>query len=306
MDRNLEKTYRLIKELEIQGATSVAQAILEALGQYGQKVKAPGIEQWRSKIEEAANRLLSARPTEPMAQNGVKFLLSNLEKVENVKQARPALGKAIEDFSLLINDAHQLLIENAQPLIQDNQNIFVHCHSSSVVDILKKGFAEDEKFEVFNSETRPLYQGRITAKELTEAGIPVTMVVDSAVPFFISSLTGSEYDMDMFLIGADALLKDGSTYNKIGSYGMSVAAEYNDVPVYVAASLLKYYPYPEVEIEVRSPEEVWENAPSEVDIINYAFDEVLQEGIEGIITEAGIIKPEQVESSVRKTYPWLL
>ncbi len=305
MDQKINQTYQDIKELRVQGATDVARATLSALQEYGQRVAAEDRSEWQEKMTAAAERLLSARPTEPLAQNGVQYLWSVLESVKKLKLVRQSLEKAVDDFMLLIQDSKDLIATNGQNLIKENDKIFVHCHSSSVVNILRRAFNNGEEFEVFNSETRPLYQGRITAQELTEIGISVTMVVDSAVSYFISSQTGEEYDMDMFLIGADALLKDGSTYNKIGSYGMSLAAEHSEVPVYIAASLLKFYPAEKIEIEKRDPAEIWPEAPEKVNIINYAFDEVFQEGITGIITEAGVIKPEEVRKKAYSLYPWL-
>lgn len=305
MDQQIEQTYHDIKELRVQGATDVARAILRALQSYGQKIKTDDRQKWQEKMEAAAARLLSARPTEPLARNAVRYLWSALSKVAKLSAARQTLEKAADDFGVLIQDTKGLIASNGRPLIKENDKIFVHCHSSSVVNILRTAFNNGEEFEVFNSETRPLYQGRITAQELAQIGIPVTMVVDSAVPYFISSQTGEEYDMDMFLIGADALLNDGSTYNKIGSYGMSLAAKYNDVPVYIAASLLKFYARDKIEIETRDPAEIWSEAPDGVNIINYAFDEVLRAGIDGIITEAGVIKPAEVQEKARSLYPWL-
>lgn len=304
---NLEKTYQQIKDVEIQGATAVAEATLLALKKYGLRVPAKTKEEWLAKVKEAAEFLRSARPTEALADNAVQNVLwpKNFEEVETVSQARNQLEKTVVDFLLLISQAREEIAAFGQELIKDKKKIFTHCHSSTVVEILLTGKKAGLEFEVFNTETRPLFQGRITAERLIKADIPVTMVKDSAASFFLSHISGKDYQMDLFLIGADAILSDGSVVNKIGSYGMALGAREAGVPVYAAASLLKFHPSSQIEIEHRPPTEVWDHPPRGLKIINYAFDRVPADLLSGYITEQGVIKPGQLKKKVKQHCPWV-
>lgn len=304
---NLDKTYQQIKDVEIQGATAVAEATLLALKKYGLKVPANSPEEWFSKIREAADFLRSARPTEALANNAVASVLweKNFDKITTVAEARNRLEKAVVDFLLLISQGRDDITAFGQEVIKDRHKIFTHCHSSTVIDILIAGKKAGLQFEVFNTETRPLFQGRITAERLVKADIPVTMVKDSAAGFFLSDVSGQDYQMDIFLIGADAILKDGSVVNKIGSYGMALGAREAGVPIYIAASLLKFHPQSQIEIEQRPPTEIWNHPPRGLQILNYAFDWIPVELITGYITEQGVIDPNQLKAAVNKHCPWI-
>ncbi len=304
---SLEKTYQRIKNIEIQGATAVAEATLLELKKYGRAVPAKSKEEWLRKVQVAADKLRSARPTEALADNAVKSVLwfKNFQEVENVIQARNCLEKQVVDFLLSIVQAKEDIASFGQEILKGKKKIFTHCRSSTVVDILLAGKKSGLDFEVFNTETRPLFQGRITAKELIKADIPVTMVTDSSGSFFISTASGEDYQMELFLIGADAVLADGSIVNKIGSYGMALAAQQANIPVYSAASLMKFHPDTRIEIEKRPSSEIWKNPPRGLNIINYAFDRIPAEMLTGYVTERGIITPEQIGEEVKKVCPWL-
>jgi len=305
---NIQMVFKEIKSLKIQGATAVAQAVILALREYGTKNKAENLIIWNRNLRKAADYLLSARPTEPMAQNGVKFIFSELKlaKPKNIKQAKNYLKKAANDFLILMEDAAQLIIPVGSSIIKNNDHVFTHCHSWLVEQILVTAKKSGKKFHVFNTETRPLFQGRITAKKLLKVGIKTTMVIDSSAGFLISQYSGKELMMDKIILGADAILENGSVINKIGSYGIAAAARHEKIPVYIAAPLLKFYPKSWIKIEERSPKEIWPEAPKKLKIINLAFDLVPAHWIAGIICEAGIIKPNKIRNLVKKIYPWIL
>ena len=307
MDKILIQTFREIKSIEIQGATAVAREVVLTLKKYGLKIKTNNLKVWRQDLKKAAEYLLSARPTEPMAQNGVKFVFKSLSrmKVKNVSQVKDCLKKSANNFLFLMAEAARLIIFQGQKIIKNNNNIFTHCHSYLVEKSLVRAKEKGKKFQVFNTETRPLFQGHITAKKLLAAKIPVTMVVDSSSGFLISRFSGKQLMMDKVFLGADALLNDGSAVNKIGSFGVSLAAWQEKVSVYIIAPLLKFYPKSWIKIEKRPANEIWKKAPKKLKIINFAFDFIPAQYIKGIICEAGIIKPKDVKKAVRRIYPWI-
>jgi len=272
----VQKVKKDIQDLEkVQGASNVALIIIKTLEKVKDKRK-------------SAKILLSARPTEPLAQNLVKYIL----KTKNFKHAKN-----------LIEDTREKAAENAAKLIKKNDNVMTHCHSSTVIKAFEK--AKSKKIKVFHTETRPLYQGRRTAKDLIKLGIPATMVVDSSNGFLVSQYSGKNLMMDKVMIGCDAILEDGSIINKIGSFEMAATANIEKIPVYIVAPLLKFHNKDWIKIEQRPAKEIWKNAPKKLKIINFSFGKVPAKYITGIVCEFGVIKPKDVKKIIKKNYPWL-
>ena len=180
--------------------------------------------------------------------------------------------------------------------------IFTHCHSSSVVGILRKAKEQGKKFEVYCTETRPMFQGRITASELAQLKIPVTMFVDSGARIALK-------EADLMLIGSDSISTEGKIINKIGSEMFSEIANKYDVPVYSCTDAWKFDPQSvygyEEKIEKREAKEVWKKPPKGVKISNLAFEKVHPNLIMGIISELGIIQPEAFVVEVKRKYSWM-
>jgi len=303
----LKKTFQDIKSLKIQGATDVAIETIKTLANYGNSINTKELSILKERIKTGAKFLLSARPTEPMAQNGVKFILSQLNKSKpkNVVHAKDCIKGASNDFLMTMSDAGDLVINHGERLVKNNDDILTHCHSWLVEQILIKAKENKKKFKVYNTETRPLFQGRMTSKILLKAKISTTMVGDSSAGFLISHYSGEDLMMDKIILGADAILSDGSVINKIGSFSIGAAAKEEKVPLYIASTLLKYHNKSWIKIEKRSPKELWKNAPKGLRIINFAFDIIPAKYITGIICEQGIIKPKDIGKVIKKNYPFL-
>jgi len=296
-----------IKNIKIQGATNVCLATLEILKLSAEQNKNLTLIQFIKKTKNIGEKVSLIRATEPMAQNAIKYVFSELEKskINDTKIAIELIYKYSDKFIKILKKNKEQLFKNGTTLIKKGDKIFTHCHSSSVENILVK--SKNKKIKVFNTETRPLFQGRTTAKKLTAAGIDTTMLVDSAADFFISKYSGKNLMMDKVIIGCDSISWDGSAINKIGSYGIGLACKYNGVPLYIAGNLFKVDSDNIINIEIRENSEVWKKKDeNHFDIINLAFDYVPAEFITGIICEFGIIKPQDVKKIVLKYYPWLI
>ena len=270
MDK-FNKILKNIKEVKIQGATAIAKVAAEAL-----------------MIKNQPQRLISLRPTEPMLKNIVKLVS------KDPKKNLPKVLKHIED-------SRNKIIKYGANKIKNNSIVFTHCHSSTVTAILKEA-TKKKKFEVYNTETRPLFQGRLTAKELTQAGIKVTYFIDSGARIALKK-------SDLFLIGADSINTNGEVINKIGSEMFAMIAGQYQVPVFVCTDSWKIDPDTlfgiDTKIEKRSSKEVWPNAPKKVKIVNLAFEKVNSNLITGIISELGILSPDNFVTEVKKNYPWI-
>jgi ribose 1,5-bisphosphate isomerase len=186
--------------------------------------------------------------------------------------------------------------------ISNNVKVLTHCHSSTVTGMLRRAKEEGKSFEVVCTESRPVFQGRITAKEMLEARIKTTMIVDSAVRYFMN-------DVDLVVVGADAITSEGNVVNKIGTSMVALAAKEARTPFYVVSELLKFDPATVLgdyeRIEERRPSEVWADPPSGLIIRNPAFDVTRREFIHGIICEEGIISPHSISEVVSRKYPWI-
>ena len=266
-----DEIIRKIKEVRIQGARNIAIAGLKAYSMRPTK--------------QTIKRLLSLRKTEPALRNALKFAEKNSVK------------EALEHFEF----SKEKIKRIGWKVVR--KRVFTHCHSSHVIDILKEAKKRGKRFEVYNSETRPLYQGRRTARELARAGIRVTMVGDLEAGDVLTK-GGEIKKVDVMLIGADAVLRNGNVINKVGSGMLAELAYRHKIPVYVVTGSWKFSPR-KIDIEERDFHELWKSAPKHVKIKNPVFEVVDKRYIKGIISELGILSVNDFLKKVKKTYPWI-
>ncbi len=266
--KRFDKICQDIKAVRIQGAESVAKAGIRALLIRHDK--------------KAVSRLLNLRPTEPLLQNSVKFIMKD-EK--NIKER----AGIISDY---LKNAEKKLAETGKTLIKKHSTIFLHCHSSSVTSIILA--AKSQKPEIIVTETRPLFQGRKTAAELAKAGINVKLIADVAAR---TPLRNS----DMFLFGADAINHRG-IINKIGTALYAELAKSYKIPCYSCAVALKYSPHP-VAIEQRPAKEILIERRKKLRILNPAFEVIGKNLVTGIVSELGILSYQNFLRKVVTAYP---
>jgi len=312
MNNQVQQAVKRIQSLKVQGATQITRIVLETLKQEGSHHLKKTKSQYLKILKEVGKVLEEARPTEPLARNAVQFVfhyLNHKAKGKSLSETHSILNKAITLFFRLLKYHENKIAEAGSKLIKSNKHILTHCHSSTVEGVLIKAAEKKKDFQVYTTETRPLFQGRITARNLLKKKIKVTMVVDSAADFLISKTSGKELMMDLVFLGADVVTSGGSVINKIGSFGIAQVAKEEKVPLYVATSLLKTDPETfssrYVGIELRDRKEVWPQGPKGLKIINFAFDRVPAKFIKGIICEFGIVKPRQIAQLVKEHYPWI-
>ena len=294
-----------IRHLEVQGATNVALTALKVLVEQIRDSTAPDRKSTLTEIEEARRILFASRETEPFMRNALRYIQWMVTKQDWTKatELREIIQGITDRFIENIEEARKKISEVGSKRILPGTTVLTHCHSSAVSAILKKAKKEGGDFTVICTETRPVYQGRITAKELIEAGISTTMIVDSAVRNFMKS-------SDLVIVGSDAITSEGNVINKIGTSMVAQAAQEARVPFYVATELLKFDPqtiHGDYEtIEERPSNEIWPSAPSELKIRNPAFDVTRRDFIHGIICEEGVISPHSIMEAIRRHYPWIL
>jgi len=313
--KNIDKVIQDIRSIKIQGATNIAKASIGVLLGFGKSFSGDKPALFIKEAEKIAKQLAWARPDEPLNQNLLNYIMAKLEKdkKQDIKKKIANFQKSCQEALDLISKNEKLATVNGIELIKKIYQkkkkpvlVFTHCNSSSVAKILIGAHQAYFPLKVYDSETRPRFQGRILAKHLAKAGVSVTMMTDSAAPFVISKNDPDKIDVDLVIIGADVVGLDGSVLNKIGSYSLALAAKNAGVPFYAAASLLKIRKgiasYREIDIEKRDPTELWQRSLKGIKAINYAFDTVPPEYITGLITEFGILRPMDVKKTAGKKY----
>ena len=293
-----------IRKLEVQGARNVAIAAIKALEGLAEETSAKTKQEFMKDLSEAKAILFASRETEPLMRNAVRWIISQVENSD--KQKVEALAKIVSSsssqFLKNLEASKECIAEIGAKRIRDNSVVFTHCHSSTVTHLLSKAKKDGKKFEVICTETRPVFQGRITAKELLALGVKTTLIVDSAARSFMRNV-------DLVIVGADAITSEGNVINKIGTSAIALLAHEARKPFYVVSELLKFDPATVCgdyeKIEERSPEEIWKGAPEKLIIRNPAFDVTRRDFIHGVICEEGIIPPHSVAEVIRRKYPWI-
>ncbi len=307
------------QSLQVKGATSVAKVIVDILGRSKDELAKQGDrESFIAEIKEIAEKLAWAQPTETMAQNILGFIIFELQDpgVKNVEDCKRVFERVVSEMKDIVEENERKFVDNGAELIKSLAkkdrplNVLTHCHSSGVRNVLKAASDKGVDIKVFNTETRPAFLGRTAAQKMVDENINVTMIIDSAAPFIMSGKGGAEFKTDLVLLGADAITLSGSVANKIGSYGISLSAFYEKIPLYIVASLLKVkkgvYNILDIPIKRRSCKEVWQEAPKGLNIVNFAFDVIPSEFITGFITEFGVLKPQEIRDAVADNYARLL
>ncbi len=285
---NLKRVVAAIKSLKILGASKLRKAAVRAMQNVALCSNAKTAKEFKKEIEKSAVMLLCSRPTEPGMRTAIRIILkATSARTESFAELKKNVVKVCENYESDREKAMLAISDYGSNLIEKGSVVFTHCHSHTVEAILLK--AKKKIDCVFCTETRPMFQGRITATNLSRAGLDVVMVVDSAANKFMHQAT-------LFLTGADAILNDGSVVNKIGTSLISLSAHRNNVPHFVATSShcfdpMTYFGVPE-QIEERCAAEVWNKKMKNFCIRNPAFDITPAELIKGIITEKGVFSPE--------------
>lgn len=261
MKKNKRKRFKRIvkgiKEIKIQGARNIAKKALYAYSLFPTK--------------KSKKKLLSLRPTEPFLHN----VLNQAEKTSYIK--------VIDHF----DESQEKINKNILKVIKNNDIVFTHCHSSTVVDSMIYSKKKKKKFEVYNTETRPLFQGRKTSIELKRARIKSTQFVDSAAMIALTKRQGTK-KADKVFLGADAILKTG-VINKVGSGMFSKIAYDNKIPVYIVTDSWKFSPK-KLKMEKRGFKEIWKKKKSQgINIKNPAFEFVPRKHIKAIVSELGVL-----------------
>ncbi|NOZ59888.1 MAG: S-methyl-5-thioribose-1-phosphate isomerase [Euryarchaeota archaeon] len=295
-----------IESLRIRGAPALGVAAAFALAQTALKNAHKPAQEVLSELEKTRRRIAATRPT------AVNLHLA-LERVMNRARESPSPAEAAYREALRIYEedleANRRLGEHGAELLEDGDVVLTHCNTGALatasygtaLGVIVTAWRQGKRLRVFADETRPLLQGaRLTAWELVQEGIPVTVITDSSAGYVMRTR-----GVTKVIVGADRIAANGDTANKIGTYSLAVLAREHRIPFYVAAPLSTIDPETpdgeRIPVEYRGREEIEffngrRIVPREAEVLNPAFDVTPARYITGIITEAGVLTPPYEES----------
>ncbi|MCD1296312.1 ribose 1,5-bisphosphate isomerase [Methanocella sp. CWC-04] len=287
----LTETAEKIKNMEIRGAGRIARAAALALKEEATSIDTDDIGEFNRRMNDAYETLYNTRPTAVSLPNALRLVMRY--RAATVEDARKAIISNADNFISNSQNAVKKIGQIGAKRIKDGDTILTHCNSSAAAAIVEAAFKQGKNINVIATETRPRQQGYVTVDIMQKIGVPTTLILDSAVRYFMK-------DVDIVVVGADAITVNGSLINKVGTSQIALAAHEARVNLIVAAETYKFSPKTLlgdlVEIEERDPSEVlspemhikW---PGLI-VRNPAFDVTPHQYIDLIITELGAIPPE--------------
>jgi len=307
--KTIEYLCEAILSLRVRGAPA-----LGAAGAYGVALAAEissssSPDGLRQDIQKAGEIIRTSRPTAVNLSWGVDRVLKvaeaqaeDLDSVDAIKDAVLDEADQIAQEDIEVNKA---LGDIGATLLEDGDAVLTHCNAGrlacvgwgTALGVIRSAVAQGKDIQVYACETRPLNQGsRLTAWELMEDGISVTLICDN-----MSGMVMRQGLVDKVIVGADRITKD-AVFNKIGTYTHSVLAHEHGIPFYVAAPISTFdleRRETEVEVEERDPDEVRRVggkllAPAGVKVYNPAFDATPLDKVSAIITEKGIFRSPEM------------
>jgi len=302
--RDVETLFEAIKTLAVRGAPAIGVSAAYGLVLALQKLNADdSIEKSLEALKIAREYLASSRPTAVNLFWALDRVWRAASLVETLQQLREVVLREANAIYKEDVDMCRRIGQNGEKFIKDGAGILTHCNAGALATAgqgtalspMFEAHKNGKKFRIYADETRPLLQGaRLTAWELKQAGIDVTVICDNMAAYLMK-----QGKINAVITGADRIAANGDTANKIGTYSLSILAREHNVPFYIAAPSstfdLNIKSGADIPIEQRSAEEVTtftgtQTAPAGVSAYNPAFDVTEARDISAIITERGIIE----------------
>jgi methylthioribose-1-phosphate isomerase len=306
--RDYKEVAQAIRTMVIRGAPAIGVAAAMGVALGVERADAANLD---AEFETVCETLAATRPT---AVN-LFWAIERMKKLYGALRGRPIdeirarlseEAREIRRGDIAIN---QSMGQYGAELVPDGTTVLTHCNAGALatagygtaLGVIRAAVAAGKKIDVFADETRPWLQGaRLTAWELNEDGIPVTLITDNMAGHFLKSGR-----IGCVIVGADRIARNGDTANKIGTYPLAVLAKENGVPFYVAAPVstldLTLASGDLIPIEQRPAREVTEVfgvpvAPVGIRVENPAFDVTPARYVTAIITECGVARAPFEES----------
>ncbi|MBI4839502.1 MAG: S-methyl-5-thioribose-1-phosphate isomerase [candidate division NC10 bacterium] len=303
--RTIEEVADAIRTMRVRGAPAIGVTAAMGLALGAQTIQAENFNAFFAALEGMGSLLMCTRPTAVNLAWGVRRLLHLARKARDlplveIKAALVAEARAMQAEDIRINRA---MGQHGQGLLPEQARVLTHCNAGGLatagygtaVGVIRAAAEAGKRIMVWVDETRPLLQGaRLTAWELQRAGIPATLITDNMAGHFMA-----RGQVDVVVVGADRIARNGDVANKIGTYSVALLARAHGIPFYVAAPIstldLNLTDGSQIPIEERAPDEVTHIggrrvAPAGIRVANPAFDVTPASFVDAIITERGVAR----------------
>lgn len=298
-----------IREMRVRGAPAIGVTAAYAMAMAARDIASGDRAEFLYSLEQAATQIRAARPTAVNLGWAVDRMMSIAKSVGSAEHIAGRLMAEAQEIHREDEEINRRMGQFGKELMPDGGSVLTHCNTGALatsafgtaLGVIRAGWEDGKRFEVFNTETRPWLQGaRLTSWEFQRMGIPATLLADSAAGMLMR-----QGRIGCVITGADRIAANGDTANKVGTYMLAVLAHENGIPFYVAAPTSTIDPaLPDgdgIEIEQRAEEEVTRfggvrTAPEGVKAVNPAFDVTPHRYINAIVTEMGVASPPYTES----------
>ena len=287
------ETAEKIRTMEIRGAGRIARAGAQALGDFAVSYDGETLDGFLSDLSDAKRTLLDSRPTAVSLWNGVHATVRGAQDASTLEDAKDLVVRNAAEFCRRSEMAVEEIARIGARRIQDGDTILTHCNSSAALGTIIEAHRQGKRIKVYATESRPWRQGIFTVNALADAGVDVTLIIDSAVRAVMKKV-------DKVFVGADTITSQGALINKVGTSQLALAAHEARVQLYVCAETYKFSPMTlfgdTVTIEERDVSEVVRpgEVRDSVKIFNPVFDSTPAAYIDAIITELGMMSPGSV------------
>jgi methylthioribose-1-phosphate isomerase len=303
--RDVSAVAQAIQTMAIRGAPAIGVAAAMGIALAARKNLSRQLESFLKTLEKACEEICQTRPT---AIN----LFWAVERMKNIVNQVCTYG-IDETKERLVKEALNILEEDIEinrkigmygkKFIKDGDGVLTHCNAGALatagygtaLGVIYAAWAEGKRFRVFADETRPQLQGaRLTAWELAQNKIPVTVITDNMAGWLMT-----KGEVNLVVVGADRIVRNGDTANKIGTYSLAILSKWHHIPFYVVAPTSTLDPTipsgSDIPIEERNAKEVTHFrgspiTPKGVKTFNPAFDVTPHSLIHAVITEKGIVQ----------------
>lgn len=310
----VDEVAHAIRTLQVRGAPAIGIAAAMGLALGARTIRETDHAAFCAALERVGDQLIRTRPTAVNLAWAIRRMLGVARKsrdlpVAEIQTRLTAESETMREEDIRINQA---IGRHGQALVPNPARILTHCNAGGLatagygtaIGVIRAAAEAGKRIKIWVDETRPLLQGaRLTAWELAKAGIPATLITDNMAGHFMQ-----RGEVDLVVVGADRIARNGDAANKIGTYSVAVLARAHGIPFYVAAPIstldLSLSSGKEIPIEERAQTEVTEIggrrlAPVGMRAANPAFDVTPASYVDAIITERGIARAPYDESLPR-------
>ncbi|MBI1744506.1 hypothetical protein HYR54_15770 [Candidatus Acetothermia bacterium] len=277
------------------GSTAVTALALEALRSWVTEAKDLEPKKIRASLQETGQALIRSQPAMGAIFNLVNRVLWTADDVRAADEICESVAWVIDEFERIMRRSQTSLTKNSLSLVPDDGRIVTLSSSSAVYETLKMAHTKGRRFEVICAESRPLCEGIELAKRLADVGISCEVIVDAHAPSRVEHV-------DLVLVGGDGVTAS-ALVNKVGTYGLALAARWHHVPCAALVMTQKFFPpAAPLKIPLMSSAEILSETPPNVRVTNRYFEETPLSFVSVLMTENGRVDRRTIARMTRAVH----